>query len=802
MADWLIQDLKFVSRALHRDRWFSATVIGVLALGIGANTLGFSIVNAAFFRGLPFEQSAQLHMVTWINQSGRRVGSLPGELDEWRAQSRAFAALAGYDDTSASLSDDRGLPDQVRVTRVTPNTFAILRQPPALGRDFVAADASPSGDRVAILSHDVWANRYGGDPAILGESVRIDGHAATVIGVMPARMRFPDSSDLWVPLILTSDELAGDAPRLEVFGRLRDDAGKKSAQAEFNGIARSKKTAEPDTFKDIAGVRVETIPEAAIGGVGRRLFLIIMAMVIVVLLIAGANVANLLLLRSAARAREMALRTAMGATRWRLVRQLLLESLVLSFAGAALAIVLANGAVQAFAVAMQDGGLPFWVVFSIDDVVLAYAVAIATIMAIAFGLAPALQVSKDGGRGSVGAPRVQRFGAAMVVLELSLAIALLGGAGLLVRSFATLYAIDLGVNIEPLVTMRMALPEATYRTAADRRAFVAALEPRLAAIPGVQAATITTGVPSRDGGERYLEIEGTPSNAPRVMVSTVAATPSFFDTVDVRVRQGRAFEPADGAPGAEAAIVNARLAEEFFPGVDPIGRRLRFTRRQPAPGDKPDGWRTIVGVAPDVSHGSPSDSYVNAVVYLPYREAAPASASLLVRSTLPPASIMNAVRREVQALDADLPIVGLRTVADLLAEDRWMYRTFGTMFAALAVIAILLSAAALYAVVAHSVAQRTAEFGVRIALGANRHAIVWLVLRRAMRQLVAGLLFGLAGAFVIGDILSGMLVGVSPTDPITFAAIALILTAVSIAACLRPALRAGRVDPMVALRAE
>ena len=810
MADSLIQDLKFVFRTLSRDRWFSATVIGVLALGIGANTLGFTIVNAAFFRGLPFEHSAQLHMVTWINQNGRRVGPLPGELDEWRSQSRAFDALAGYDDTSASLSDNRGLPDQVRVTRVTPNTFAILRQPPILGRDFVTADASPAGERVVMLSHDVWKNRYGSDPTILGASVRIDGHGATVIGVMPARMRFPDNSDLWVPLVMTSEEIAGDAPRLEVFGRLRDDASKKSAQAEFTDLARSQKAAEPDHLKDIAGARVETIPEAAIGGSGRRMFLIIMALVIVVLLIAGVNVANLLLLRSAARAREMALRTAMGATRWRLARQLLLESLVLSFAGAALAIVFARSAVQVFAVAMQNGGLPFWVVFSIDYVVLAYAVAIATVMAIGFGLAPALHVPKarsndvikDGGRGSVGAPRAQRLGAAMVVLELSLAIALLGGAGLLVRSFATLYAIDLGVNIGPLVTMSMELPASAYRTAADRRALVAALEPRLAAIPGVQAATITNGVPSRDGGERYLEIEGAASDAPRVMVSTVAATPSFFDTIDVPVRQGRAFVPADGAPGAEAAIVNARLAEQFFAGLDPIGRRLRFTTKQPAPGDKPDVWRTIVGIAPDVSHGSPSDRYINAVVYLPYREAAPASASLLVRSALPPASIMNAVRREVQALDADLPIVGLRTVADLLAEDRWLYRTFGTMFAAFAVIAILLSAAALYAVVAHSVAQRTAEFGVRIALGAHRHAIVWLVLRRALKQLAAGIVFGLAGAFVLGDILSGMLVGVSAADPITFAAITLTLIAVSIAACLRPALRAGRVDPMIALRAE
>jgi predicted permease len=804
------QDLKFVFRTLNADRWFTATVIGVLALGIGANTLGFTIVNAAFFRGLPFEQSAQLHMVTFINDKGRRVGATPIELEEWRSQSRAFEALAGYDDTSASLSDDRALPDQVRATRVTTNTFAILRQPPILGRDFIAADALPSSGPVVMLSHHVWRNRYGGDAEVLGRTLRIDGRAATVIGVMPDGMLFPDRSDIWVPFVPTAAEIDGDAARLEVFGRLHAGVGKKSAQAEFNGIARAQQAAHPDELEQISGARVETIPEAAIGGIGRQLFLIIMAVVMFVLVIAGANVANLLLLRSAARAREMALRTAMGATRWRLIRQLLVESLVLSTAGAALGIVLAQGAVRAFAAAMNNGGLPFWVVFSIDYVVLAYAAVIAVMTAIVFGLAPALHLSransndviKDGGRGSVGAPRVRRFGAAMVVLELSVAIALLGGAGLLVRSFNALYAIDLGVNIDPLITMQIDLPASKYPTADDRRGFVAALEPRLASIPSVQAATITTGVPSRDGGERYFEIEGTPPETARVMVSTVTITPSFFETIDVRMRQGRAFVDTDGAPGSEAAIINRRLAEQFLHGQDPIGRRLRFVRRQPAPGDPPDAWRTIVGVAPDVSHGSPSDSYINAVVYVPYREAAPAAASLLLRSALPAASIMNAARREVQGLDADLPIVELRTVADILAEDRWAYRTFGTMFAAFAVIAILLSAAALYAVVAHSVAQRTAEFGVRVALGANRRAIVWLVLGRGLKQLAAGIVFGLAGAFVLGDVLSGMLVGVSPADPITFVAITLTLTAVSIAACLRPALRAARVDPMIALRAE
>jgi putative ABC transport system permease protein len=805
--DALSQDLKFVVRALKADRWFSATVIGVLALGIGANTLGFTIVNAAFWRGLPFEDSRQLHMVSWIDHDGRRDPASLADFNDWRSQSGAFAGLAGYHDTSASLSDHRALPDRVRATRVTAGAFRVLRQPPFLGRDFLPGDEDPAADRVVILSHHLWSNRYGADRGVLGESVRLDGTAATVVGVMPEGMLFPDRSDLWIPFVPAGDELTREARRLEVFGRLRDDAGKSRAQAELDGVARALLTAYPENLKDIRGIRVETVPEATIGGIGRRLFVMVMAAVMFLLVIAGANVANLLLLRSAARAREMALRAAMGATRFRLVRQLLLESLVLSLAGAAAGLALAHGGVSAFAGAMGGGDLPFWVVFSIDVVVFAYVAALAVLVALLFGLAPALQVwrvdsnevLKDGGRGSVGAPRVRRFATAMVVLELSIAIALLGGAGLLVRSFAALYGTDLGVNIDPLVTMSVELPELSYPDIERRRLFFAELEPRLAAIPGVQAATITTGVPSRDGGERLLQIDGAPADARPVHVSTVAMTPSFFDTIGVRVHRGRNLTPADDAG---TVIVNDRLAAQFFPGVDPIGRRLRFTRRQPVPGQPPDGWRTIVGVAPDVSHGSPQDGYLNAVVYLPFREEAPATASLLVRSNLAPGSIMSAVRREVQRLDPDLPIVGLRTVADILAQDRWAYRIFGSMFGMFAAIAVLLSAAALYAVVAHSVAQRTAEFGVRVALGADRRAIIWLVLRRGLQQLAAGVVFGLAGAFVLGDVLSGMLVGVSATDPITFVAITLTLTVVAMAACLRPALRAARIDPMIALRSE
>ena len=809
VAESLVQDLRFAVRLAVKDRSFSLTVAGILALGIGANTLGYTIVDAAFTRGLPFDKSSELHMVSWINERGRRVGASPRQLDEWRSRSRAFAELAGYVDTTATLSDQYGMADEVRVTRLTANTFALLRQPAIIGRDLISSDAAHDAEPVVVLGHHLWKSRYGGDPKILGEDIHIDGSIVTVIGVMPDGMRFPDQADAWVPLRETAAEMTRGGPRMEVIGRLHDRSSKRIAQAEFDAIARLQKSADPERLKDIVGARVETVPENTIGGTGRELFRLIMAVVMFVLLIAGANVANLLLLRSSARAREMALRTTMGATRWRLVRQLLLESLVLSVAGAAIGLLLAEGAVRLFTIAMANAGLPYWVVFSIDYTGFAYAAALAVVMAIAFGMGPALHLSranshevmKDGGRGQATSRRVTRWAAVMVVVELATAVAFLGGSALLLRSFATLYAVDLGVNIDPLVTMRIKLPPSRYATADDRRRFVDTLESRLAAIPGVQSASITTGVPSRDSGERYIELDGGGLGEP-AMVSTVVVSPSYFGTIDVRLRQGHTFGAGDGAPGSETAIINARLAEQFLPGQNPIGRRLRFTVKQPSPTDTPDAWKTIIGVAPDVSHGSPSDGYVNAAVYVPYRETAPASPSILIRTALRPESIMNAVRAEVQALDAQVPVVELATVADILAGDRWIYRTFGSMLAVFAIIATLLSSAALYAALAHAVERRTPEFGVRLALGAHPRTITWLVLRRSLIQLAAGIAIGLGGAVTLGRLLSGLLVGVSPTDPSTLTAISAFLAVVSIAACVRPVRRAARLDPMMSLRVE
>jgi predicted permease len=804
----LLQDLRFAGRLSIKDRWLSATIVAVLALGIGANTFGFALVNAAFWRGLPVPGSGRFVMVSWLDRDGRRDPASHVELLEWQ-QATQFDGLAGYQETQASLSDGHAPPERIHRTRMTTNGFALLGLGPSLGRDFTAADGGIGSPPVVILSDPLWRRRYGSDPKIVGTAIRIDGAHATVIGVMSEGMLFPDRSDVWVPFVPAVEERAREARGLEVIGRLAPESGQRQARAELETISRAQMSAHPVETNGVTGIRVESVADNTIGGMGRRLITILMAATAFVLVIAVANVVILLLLRSGARAREMALRAAVGATRGRLVRQLLIESLLLSLAGAAAGLAIAAIAVQLFAAAVGEW-LPYWVVWALDYRAFGYAAAIGIATAVVFGLAPlvslhrghAMEAIHDGGRGTIGGVRIRRLTTALVVAELSMAIALLGGAGLLARSVAALSAVDLGVDTSRLVTMNITLPEARYPTPESRRQFASNVQGAIAAIAGVETATITTGVPARDGGERLMEIEGWLEGQAPVFVSTVAITPTFFDTLGIGLTGGSNFGELDGAPGSDVAIINQRLAAQYFPGQDPIGRRLRFTVRRLAPGQAPGRWRTIVGVAPDVSHGSPADGYINAAVYVPYREMAAAAVSLLINTARAPESIIPQVLREVQKLDADLPIVEPRTIRDLLAGDRGPYRLYGLIFAAFAVIAVALSAAAVYAVIAYAVARRQAEFGVRAALGASAPTLVWLVLRPALAQLAVGITIGLAGAIATGRALAGMLVGVTAGDPITLFGIAVTLTVVGIAASLRPALRAARVNPATVLRAE
>jgi len=817
----LLHDLRFAVRLITKERWFTAVAVAALALGIGVNATVFTLVNAVLIRGLPFEDSAQLYMLGVRRETETRASQLSHpELQDWRAQTRTFAGLAAFSNMGMNLADDRGVPEQARGSLLTANAFRVLGQQPLFGRDFSDEDDRKGAERVVIIGHGIWKNRYGADPAVLGRVLRVNGEPATIVGVMPEGMMFPTEAALWMPFVPTTAQERRDNRPLSVFGRLRAGVSRAQAQAELDAIAGRLAAQYPETNKEFPGAIVQTFNERFNGGEIRQVFLAMMGAVGFVLLIACANVANLLLSRAAHRSREIALRIALGASRWRVVRQLLVESIVLGCIGGVLGLLLAFVGIRLFDAAVADSGKPYWIQFTVDWVVLAFLAGICVLTGILFGLAPALQVSKtsvnevlkEGGRGSSGGRRAQWLSSTMVVVEIALTIVLLVGAGLMARSFLKLYSQDLGIRTDYLMTMRLALPNTKYPTPESRREFFDRLGPRLEGVPGAESVAMATNVPPQGGGRRDLEIEGRPaqSGTERPAVTTVTISPTFFDAVGAQLRRGRVFTANDGAPGAESVIINPRFASEFFPGEDPIGRRIRFPPREPAPGSStpatatppapPPVWRTIVGISPSIRHGSPQDAEPPAVAYIPLRQEPSGFAFLLIRSRLEPGVMMNAVRREVQAVDQDQPVFTVQTMEQLLAQQQWPFRVFGSVFAIFAFIALVLAAVGLYAVMAYSVTQGTQEIGVRMALGAAGRQVSWLILRRGLIQLVVGLTLGLSGAALASRALRPLLVQVAPHDLATFVGITLLLSTVALAACLIPARRATRLDPLVALR--
>lgn len=803
-----LQDLKFTARLIMRDRWFSAAAVFAIALGIGANTVGFTIINAAFIRGFAFEQADRLYAVSWLAGSLRRSAAV-ADLEDWRAQATAFSGMAGYSWGAINISDDLALPEQTQGSWVTANFFDVLRQPPLIGRGFTADDERRDANSVVIIGYDLWKNRFNSDVSALGRTLRISGKPATIIGVMPERMKFPNDSELWVSFVPTDAQLDRQSRPLAVIGRLTDGESRQSGAAQLAAMASRIMTGFPDATKGLSGIRVETFIERFLGNTPRSLFITVMGAVIFVLLIACANVASLLLSRSIYRSREIAVRFSMGASRWRIVRQLLVESVALATIGGIFGLGLAALGVRAFAAAAP---LSYWLAFTIDYRVLAYVAGICVVTGVLFGMAPALLISrsnhhetlKEGGRGAMGSRRAARLANGLVVAELTLTIVLLCGAGLMLRSFAVLYSADPGIDLTGLSRVSLQLPPSRYPTLEDRYRFFEDLASRLNAIAGVSASAITTGVPPLDGGERIVEIDGRPwtSDGPRTYVGTVASTPGYFEALGVPVLRGRNFNAADGRAGNETAIINQSMAERFFPGEDPIGRRLRFTPADDMLAAPTESWRTIVGVSRDILQGSAQDSFRNIVVYLPLRQEAPRIASVLIRSALPPATVMADVRRVVQSLDPDQPVFRMQTVAAIFAAERLTYEIFATLFGVLAVIALVLSSVGLNAVTAYAVTQRTQEIGVRMAIGAQRWQVSWLFLRRGLAQLAVAMAIGLPAALAFGKLARFRLVEIEPSDPVTMIGIVVVLAGVALASCLSPVKNAASVDPVIALRAD
>ncbi len=808
-----LQDLRYAARLLVRDPWFAAVAAIALALGIGVNNTVFTIVNSVLIRGLPFDRPDEIMSLGTRDARNRDRGVSYLEFQDWQNGNRTFVGLAAFSGQTMNVSDEGRAPERFGGPYISGSAFQLIGQKPLIGRDFLPEDDKPGAAPVVMLGNGIWKNRYGSDPGVIGRTIKVNELPATVIGVMPEGFKFPINADLWVPLA----QLPGvtdqkrDARDFQVFGRLAAGVTPAQARAELTAVANRLAHDFPATNKDITPT-VMTFNERYNGGQIRLIFLTLMGAVGFVLLIACANVANLLLARSAGRAREIAVRVSLGATRFRIVRQLLVESVLLAAISGVLGFGLSLVGIRLFDAAVADVGKPYWIQFTLDGRVFAFLAATCLGTGMVFGLAPALHVSKtdinevlkEGGRSGSGV-RARRWTSALIVVELALTLVLLAGAGFMVRSFLVLYQRDVGIETSHLLTMRLQLPNQKYPTPEQRRDFYERLDDRLAGLGNVQAATVASTAPSAGGSARQLVVEGrepVPGEQPQI-VTQVMVGPRYFETIGLKLLRGRPFDDRDGTAGHETAIVNQRFVAMHFAGDDPIGRRIRLTP-DAAPGAPPQtpAVVTIVGITPTVRQRNFQEALPDPVVYVPLRSQPPPFAMLLLRAAGDPAALTPAVREEVRAIDPNLPLFGILTLDQMLAQGRWMFEVIGTMFGVFALIALALSAVGLYAVTAYSVSQRTQEIGVRMALGAQAPQVWWLVLRGALVQLAIGLPIGVAGAIGAGRLLQSVLVRSGSRDVATITSLVMLLIAVSLCACFWPARRATRLDPVSALRYE
>jgi putative ABC transport system permease protein len=811
-------DLRFAARVLVKERGFTLAAAFALALGIGANSAVFTLVNAVLLRGLPFEDPDRVMWVGTRDSRNRDFGMSVEDFEDMRRASRTFAGVSGMAFVNFNLSEESVAPEQYSGVYISGNAFAMLGQRAVLGRTLTNDDDRPGAPAVVVLGNGVWRTRYGADPGILGRTVKLNQLPAVVVGVMPEGMRFPPNSDIWMPLehLPTGLRQRGRQVRqLQAIGRLAEGASIEQANSDLQAIGTALARDFPASNKDNSFFTMR-YNDRVNGGPIRFVFLAAMGSVVFVLLIACANVANLLLARAAHRAREISVCVSLGATRWRIVRQLLVESMLLAAIGGAIGLVISLAGVRMFDAATSDPrlGKPYFIQFTMDATVFAFVAAISLGTGIVFGLAPALHVSKtnvnevlkEGGRSGAVGVRARRWTGALIVGELALTMVLLAGAAFMMRSFLAHYRMDTGVDTTRLLLMNLSLPDRKYHTHDERIAFVERVDERLGGVGTFEAATTASSSPLLGGPVRQLTIDGRPAPAgetlPLVTMVTVGAR--YFETIGASIQRGRGFERSDGGPGREHAIVNERFAATYFSGEDPIGRRIRLTEETPTGPQVPP--LTIVGVSRTVRQRAQPGTEADPVVYLPTR-ANPNAAygtALLVRTrsnTADPASLIPAIREEIRALDPDMPVFNIRTLDEALAQQRWPMRVFGTMFAILAFIALVLSAVGLYVVTAYSVVQRTQEIGVRMALGAQAPQVWWLVFRRAAVQLGIGLAIGLAGSVAAGRLLQQLpFVRTSSYDPATLTSIASILIGVAVAACFWPARRATRLDPVIALR--
>ena len=805
--DTLRQDLLYALRRLRKAPGFTAVAVVTLALGIGANSAIFSVVNGVLLRPLPYPESDRLVGMYHVSEGRRATMSGPNFIDAAHAAHSLESAAATYG-ASATLTGD-GEPSQLEVARVSASLFSVLRVGPALGRTFTADEDTPGKTDVVVLSYALWQGRFGGDPGVIGRRIQLDGVACEVVGVMPPGFSYPSDRQAWLPIPYDESFVSRQRAAWYLGGiaRLKPGVTPEQAAAELETIGRNLARQYPDANE---GVGLTTFPlhEAMVGDI-RQSVLFLLGAVGLVLLIACANVANLLLARSAARESELAVRTALGARRGRLVRQLLTESVILSMAGGGLGLLLGVWG-AAFLVSLKPQGIPRLDAVAVDPTVILFTFGIAVVTGLLFGAVPAFQATrgglsaslKAGGRGAVTHRGGARVRGALVVAEMALAVMLLAGAGLLLRSFVRLQSVNPGFDAAQTLSFDVSLPRAGYADPPKQVAFFDQLLPRLRALPGVRASEAVMMLPLTGSSFNIsFEIVGRPPVplALQPSMEVRVATPGYFGAMAIPIARGRGFTDDDTAGQPPVLLLSEAAARTFFPGEDPIGKTINLGWGR-GPG-RPRAGGQVVGIVGDVkaaSLGDPDEPHV----YLPYRQWPDRTMSVVVKTTPPPASLVAAVRQEVHAIDPNLPLASVGSLEQIVSASISQQRFYMLLLTTFAGVALVLAAVGIFGVLSYAVSQRTREIGIRMALGAQGSSVIRLIVRQAMLLVACGVAAGLTLGLLLSQTMAKMLFSVTSTDPATYVAVSVTLTVVALFACWLPARRATRVDPIVALRAE
>jgi predicted permease len=801
----ILRDIRYGIRSLAKSPGLTFVATIALTFGIGLTAVMFSIIYGALMKGLPFDEGDRIVQVVRHNplNGSQNMGSPISDFVDYRDQQKSLESLAGYYGGTVNVS---GEVEAERFTGayVTASMFELTRVRPLLGRYFQTGEDTPSGPRVAVLGYGIWQRRFGGDSAIVGKALRANGIPYTIIGVMPEGYLMPDNAALWLPLQLDPVALKrGQGNWLTVVGRLKEGVTMEAATADVNAIAQRLAKDYKETNENI-GASVKGFVDAELGPEPRQLLYTMLGAVFFVLLIACANVANLLLDRAAHKSKEVGIRTALGATRSAVIRQFLTEAFVLAAAGGVSGTVVAWVGVTMFNAAIVDTQPPFFIDIALHPPVLLFVVLVSLGATMFSGIIPAYQSSradlneilKDETRGS-SSLKIGRVSKGLVVFEIALSCGLLVASGLMIKSVTKLKTMDPGFRTHDIFTARVGFPAAYTDTAMQKR-FHEDLRQKLLQLPGARQATLASGLPAVGGNGGSFTVEGVTYNEDRDVPDArwVAVSPGFFETFDIKPTRGRLLDDTDREAGLPVAVVNQAFADQHLKGKDPLGARIRFGGRTST-----TQWMTIVGVVPSLFSGDPEEPRRPAF-YVPLSQNHSSFISLAVQTTGNPMAITPQVRQTVASLNPDIPIYFVYSMEEAFARPTWFIRVFGTMFMIFGLIALFLASVGLYAVMSFAVSRRVREVGIRMALGAQGRDVIRMIFGQGVWQLGIGLVLGLGIAAGVANLLTIILFDVQPRDPAIFGSVVVVLAMAGMAACFVPARRATRVDPLVALRAE